>query len=38
MMLKSKIYDIFMIVLIIAYTLFVLVQFGIDEQDWFVKI
>ena len=38
MMLKSKIYDVFMILLIISYTLFVLVQFGIDEQDWFLKV
>jgi hypothetical protein len=38
MMLKNKIYDTFMIALIILYTLFVLVQFGIDQQDWFTKV
>jgi len=38
MILKSKVYDVFMIILILLYTLFVLVQFGIDEQDWFIKI
>lgn len=35
MLLKSQVYDIFMILFIIFYTLFVLVQFGIDAEPWF---
>ena len=36
--LRSKTYDICMIVLIIFYTVFVFVQFGIDEQDFYEDI
>jgi len=38
LLLKSKVYDYFMVALIVLYTLFVLVQFGIDEQTWFINI
>lgn len=36
--LRSKFYDVFMIILIILYTIFVFVQFGIDEQDFYDSI
>lgn len=35
MMLRSKIYDILMIFLIVGYTALVLIQFGLDGQDFY---
>lgn len=38
MILRSKIYDISMIILIIIYTVLILVQFALEEQDFYMRV